>query len=138
MKLDATHPRVHEQTVRFQHALNTLGDNKLPEQVSQAIAAEFTAVDGSTDLGAHNAAFRDQHPNSTRHQLAALSAERAIRADSDRAGLENELVALVGNADKFEDALAVIDTVKAWGCKETVLEVAKRAGKEKWPAVTRF
>ncbi|KAH7357736.1 N-terminal acetyltransferase A complex subunit nat1 [Plectosphaerella cucumerina] len=132
IKLDATHPGVHERTVEFQHALKD-SSASIPAKVKEVIDAEFQAPSG--DLAKFNQEYLDKNKTSPAHVLAAIKARKVL--GQSLAETEEQLLALLDSEGvTFELAGTILDTLKTWRSKETAAFRSKAQGK--WPGVTLF
>ncbi|KAK8879638.1 tetratricopeptide [Apiospora arundinis] len=136
LALDASHPTVHEHTVRFLQAIRSKLAS-LPAKVQEVIKAEFTVIAPSTDLEDFNDEFLAKHKGSVPHAIAAIKMKELVDEDADKAAVEKELAGLVGAAEcSFEDARAILGLLR--GSRSTELEGFKKKASEKWPEVTAF
>ena len=136
LTLDASHPTVHEHTIRFLHAIRSKLAS-LPPKVQEVIKSEFTAIAPSTDLEEYNDDFLAKHKGSVPHAIAAIKMKELVDEDADKVTGEKELAGLVGSSEcTFEDAQAILDLLRGSRSKE--LEGFKKKAAEKWPEVTAF
>ncbi|KAM5354379.1 hypothetical protein ACJ41O_001028 [Fusarium nematophilum] len=133
LALDPKSPRVHEQTVAFQHLLNTATD--ISPKVLEVLKAEFQAIDPSTDLVKHNEEYLVANKSSAPHVLSALKTQRLL--GQDKAKSENALLGILEIPDiGFLDAIEGLELLKCW--KSSQVEAFKTAAQTKFPDVTRL
>ncbi|KAK8085516.1 TPR-like protein [Apiospora hydei] len=136
LALDASHPTVHEHTIRFLTAIRSKMAS-LPPKVQEVIKSEFTAIAPSTDLEEFNDEFFAKHKGSVPHAIAAIKMKELVDEDEDKASVEKQLAALLGAPEiTFEDAQTILTILRGSGSKE--LDEFKKKAAEKWPEVTAF
>lgn len=95
--------------------------------------SDFVAVAPSADLKAANAEFRARHQGSVAHTLAAIHVDRLLGANKSQ--YEKEVLAILETDDlSLEDAVAALDTLKAWG--SIAAKTFRSLASEKWPEAT--
>jgi N-alpha-acetyltransferase 15/16, NatA auxiliary subunit len=134
LALDSTHPRVHEQAVALQHALNSCFDS-LPAKVAEVLKSEFKVVSKSTDLANFNLEFAKKNASSPSHILSAISVRKLL--GEDRSKCDKDIVSIL-NMDNItmEVALKAFEILKSTRSGE--LEAFKKASKEKWADASIF
>ncbi|RSL99507.1 hypothetical protein CEP52_009694 [Fusarium oligoseptatum] len=133
LALDPKSPRVHEQTVAFQHLLNTATD--IAPKVLEVLKAEFKAIEPSTDLVAYNEEFLSANKSSPRHVLSAIKAQRLL--GQDKAKSEEAVSGILEIPDVgYSDAIEGLEVLKSW--KSSQVEAFKKAALAKFPDVTRL
>ncbi|KAI0110233.1 N-terminal acetyltransferase A, auxiliary subunit [Daldinia grandis] len=134
LALDADHPTVHEQVVRFRQALDSKMES-LPPKVAEVLKSEFTIIDAREDLKKYNANFQEKHKNSPPHVISAVKAERLIGEDKKKT--EQDLAGVLNLKDiHHEHAEEVLAILRQWRSDEA--DSFKAAAHEKWPEVTVF
>ncbi|KAI2780588.1 N-terminal acetyltransferase A, auxiliary subunit [Daldinia loculata] len=134
LALDADHPTVHEQVVRFRQALNSKLES-LPPKVAEVLKTEFALLDVTADLKKYNASFQEKHKNSPPHVISAVKTERLIGEDKKKT--EQDLAGVLNLKDvQHEHAEEVLAILKQWRSGEA--DSFKAAAHDKWPEVTVF
>ncbi|KAI0380641.1 N-terminal acetyltransferase A, auxiliary subunit [Hypomontagnella monticulosa] len=134
LAIDADHPTVHEQVIRFRQALNSKATSPAPK-VIEVLKSGFTALDASADLKKYNASFLEKHKNSSAHVISAIKTERLLGEDKKKS--EKDLVGVLKLGDvQHEQAIEALALLKQWRSSEA--DAFKKAAHEKWPEVTAF
>lgn len=134
--LDAEHPKVHEQAIRFRQTLKKLED--MPEKVSSVLASSFTLVPESADLASLNDAFAKKHSQSAAH-LQSAYAVRVFLDPSTKAQNESELTKLLDLEEiNQEHAYAGLELLDEWKSEESVRAAYLEKAASKWPEATIF
>jgi len=134
-KLDASHPAVHEQVIKFQQIVETRLDSISP-QSAEVIKSEFNLFPASTSLSQFNEDFLSKNKTSPRYILAALRA-RTILPSPDLVKNEEELLTILdlpsATVEEGREGLALLGS---W--KSTKLETYRSKAASKWPHATVF
>ncbi|KAI2617732.1 N-terminal acetyltransferase A, auxiliary subunit [Hypomontagnella submonticulosa] len=134
LAIDADHPTVHEQVVRFCQILNSKTTSLAPKVV-EVLKSGFTAVDASADLKRYNTSFQEKHKNSSAHVISAIKTERLLGEDKKKS--EKDLVGVLKLEDvQHEQAIEALALLRQWRSSEA--DTFKKAAHEKWPEVTAF
>lgn len=135
--LGPSHPRVHEQIIRFQHAISTPSiTDSIPPKSLIIIKEEFTFFPKDKSLEAFNEKFMTEHKDNARDVLAVLRA-RQLLAPGD---VEKNAKGVVGILDlpnvTFSEGREGLELLKEWNSKEAAV-FGQRAAK-KWPEASGF
>ena len=132
--LSDSHPRVHEQAIVFQKAMNEELES-LPAKVQEVIKAEWKSLGATAGLKKVNDDFYATHKSSPRHVLSAIKVRRELGESKDK--YEQDVVDMASMKDlTFEDAVMVLDTLTTWKSGKT--EEFRKAALGRWPDVTRL
>jgi peptide alpha-N-acetyltransferase len=136
--IDASHPTLHVQLLRFRQALNKPSE-PLPPQVAEVVDAEFeTLLPKAQKLDEWNNSFLAAHENSVPHKHAFLTSQQLLNPES-RSQNEKELTStLDASIVSLETALAGLDLLGEWGSDQAAKTTYAAKASSKWPESTSF
>ncbi|PWY95046.1 N-terminal acetyltransferase catalytic subunit Nat1 [Aspergillus sclerotioniger CBS 115572] len=136
--IDASHPTLHVQTLRFRKALDSLPEPLAP-QVAEAVNAEFEALlPKGQNLEEWNDTFLSTHKESIPHQQAGLTCRQLLKPDT-KPQCEQDLTSTLDSKDiTIETALAGLELLNEWGSTQAAKTAYAEKASSKWPEATLF
>ncbi|KAF9887782.1 hypothetical protein FE257_009588 [Aspergillus nanangensis] len=136
--IDAAHPTLHVQILRFRKALDNLSE-PLPAQVAEVVNAEFEALlPKAQKLEEWNQTFMSTHKDSAAHTQAGLTCRQILNKES-KPQCEKDLVATLDSSDvSMETALAGVELLEQWGSDQAAKSAYAQKASSKWPESTVF
>ncbi|KAL4881574.1 NMDA receptor-regulated protein 1-domain-containing protein [Aspergillus karnatakaensis] len=136
--IDASHPTLHVQLLRFRQALNKLSE-PLPPQVAEVVDAEFeTLLPKSQKLDEWNTSFLAAHENSVPHKHAFLTCQQLLNPESKTENEKELASTLDADIVSLETALAGLDLLGEWGSDQAAKTSYAEKASSKWPESTSF
>lgn len=133
-KIDASHPQVHELSIRFKLAFEAASSSLSPK-VAEAIKAEFNILPESVDLRQYNKTYLSEHKDSPLHVHAALRATKYLGNLDEQKAEQAVLETLESPRITLEEALEGLELLTALGCKTASY---REEAHSKWPEATTF
>lgn len=133
--LDKEHPKVHEQTVRFELAINKdlVG---VPAKLVEIIKSEFTLLPRSTPLAQVNDKYLAKHKDSARSTTSALRVRKLLSPDS-ASSVEKDVAAVIKLPNiTMEEAKEALELLRSWQSAEAA--TFKSSAAAKWPKASLF
>ncbi|KAL4811251.1 NMDA receptor-regulated protein 1-domain-containing protein [Aspergillus unguis] len=136
--IDASHPTLHVQLLRFRQALNKLSE-PLPAEVAEVVDAEFEALlPKAQNLEEWNKSFAAAHKDSIPCTHAYLTCQQLLKPES-KSESEKELTAtLDANIGSLETALAGLSLLGEWGSNQAAKTTYAEKASSKWPESSSF
>ncbi|GAB1216303.1 hypothetical protein ATERTT37_005516 [Aspergillus terreus] len=136
--IDASHPTLHVQLLRFRKALDSLSE-PLPPQVAEVVNAEFeTLLPKAQKLDEWNESFLSTHKSSVAHTQAGLTCRQILNPES-KPQCEKDLIATLDSSEiSMETALAGLELLSQWGSDQAAKSAYAQKASSKWPESTVF
>ena len=136
--IDPADPILHEQLIRFRHALASLPE-QLPPKVAEIIESELSPLLAQdVDLLKANDEFLSRNRGSIAHVQAAMRARRSISPDHAEQDQKDLLATLDLDGTSLDHVVNGLNMLREWQTKpEAISEYIQRAG-ERWPQATVF
>lgn len=137
-RIDPLNPVVHEQLIRFRHALKSLSE-PLPSKISEIIESQLSSILAKdTNLSQSNDDFLSENRQSAPHIHAAVRTRQAISPDSTNQNREDISAALENDSISLQDAVKGLELLKDWETKQEVINEYVDKARKMWPEATVF
>ncbi|KAL8824749.1 MAG: hypothetical protein Q9191_004846 [Dirinaria sp. TL-2023a] len=137
-RIDPLNPVVHEQLIRFRHALKSLSE-PLPPKISEMIESQLSPMLAKdTNLSESNDDFLSKNRQSAPHIHAAVRTRQAISPDSTNRNQKDISGALDSDSITLQDAMHGLALLKDWETKQEVISEYVEKARKKWPEATVF
>ncbi|KAL3420814.1 tetratricopeptide [Phlyctema vagabunda] len=132
-KLDAEHPKVHEQIVRFKQVIDSDAE-AINDKSAEVIKSEFTLL--SEAPAKYNDNYLAKHKDNASSMLAALRVRRLLSPESTSSCEKDAAAVLNLPTVTSEEAIEALNLLTSW--KSSELEAFRSNAASKWPKATAF
>jgi hypothetical protein len=131
--LDKDHPKVHEQIIRFNLAIEKDAETLQPKS-AEIIKSEFTLLPSSLTPTQFNDDYRSAHRDGARGTLSAIKVQKLLTPEST-SSCEKDVAALIKlTSITTEEAKEALDVLRSW--KSSEADNFRSSAAAKWPKAT--
>lgn len=133
--LDKSHPKVHEQSIRFKVAIDA-DSSSLKPQTQSVIKSTFNLLPSSVDLNKHNDEYLSSNKSNVKATVAGLTVRRLLKPEQKESVDKDVIKVLEIEGVTLTEAEDVLEILKRWRSAE--VESFKKSASAKWPNATSF
>lgn len=135
LALDKEHPKVHEQIVRFNLAMDK-DMEAVPPKSMEIIKSEFKLLPAATSLSQYNDEYLSKHKDSARSTLSALRVQKLLSPESASSCEKGVAAVIKLPSITMQEAREAFELLNSWQSSEA--ESFKSSAAAKWPKATVF
>jgi len=133
--LDKSHPKVHEQSIRFKLAIDA-DSSSIKPQSQEVIKSEFKLLSDSVDLFKHNDEYLSSNKENVKATIAGLTVRRILKPEQ-KESVEKDVVKVLDiSSITLTQAEEALELLQSWHSGEVQSFKSRAAGK--WPNAVVF